>query len=147
MYSDAQTVEEYITSLPESRQRDVQTLRNLAQRHLPKGYEEGMLFGMICYYIPLAVYPNTYNKQPLCYIAIASQKNYMSLYLMGIYSQSKNEAWLKDAFAKAGKKLDMGKSCIRFKTLDELPLDVVTEAVALQTPADYIKAYEKSRQK
>lgn len=147
MYSDAKTVDEYIASLPAERRQDIKNLRSLIRKNIPKGYEEGMLFGMIAYYIPFKDYPDTYNKQPLCYMALASQKNYLSLYVMNIYGQPENEAWLQDAFAKAGKKLNMGKSCIRFKTLNDLPLDAIAKAAALMTPKEFITLYEKNRQK
>ena len=145
MTSDAKTIEEYINSLPEERKHTVTQLRTLILKHLPKGYEEGMLYGMICYYIPLADYPDTYNKQPLAYIALASQKHYLSLYVMGVYGQPDAEAWLKGSFTKAGKKLDMGKSCIRFKKLDDLPLDVIAQIVSRLTPKQFIAMYEKAR--
>lgn len=147
MHSDAKTVDEYIASLPVERQQDVKDLRAFILKNLPRGYEEGMLFGMITYCIPLKDYPDTYNKQPLCYMALASQKDYLSLYVMGMYGQPENETWLQDAFVKAGKKLNMGKSCIRFKALDDLPLDAIAKVIALMTPKEYIALYEKNRQK
>lgn len=146
MQSKTQTVAEYVASLPEDRRPVVSALRDLIKTHLPKGYKEGMDFGMICYYIPLETYPRTYNGHPLCYLALASQKNYLSLYLMGTYGQKSAETWLKDEFAKAGKKLDMGKSCVRFKTLKDLPLDTIARAVAMVPPEDFISQYEASRQ-
>src|SRR5688572_3775760 len=145
MQSSAQTVEEYIDSLPPERREGVQKLRETVVEHLPKGYEEGMDYGMISYYIPLATYPDTYNKHPLSYIAIASQKNYLSIYMLGMYGQPENEAWLREAFAKAGKKLDMGKSCIRFKKIEDIPFEVIARAVQLMTPDEYIALYEKHR--
>jgi hypothetical protein len=147
MYSSADTVEEYLASLPTDRRQLVATLRALIKKHLPKGYKEGMQYGMISYHIPLEDFPDTYNGQPLGYIALASQKNYVSLYLMGIYSEPDAEDALHDKFVRAGKRLDMGKSCIRVKKIDDLPLDVVAEAIELLTPAQFIASYKKHRPK
>jgi len=143
MQSKAETVEEYLASLPPDRREAVSALRAVILAYLPKGYKEGMQYGMIGYYIPLETFPNTYNKQPLAYAALASQKNYIALYLMSVYSG--NEAWFRDAYQKTGKKLDMGKSCIRFKHIDDLALDVIGDAVALYTPEAFIAAYKHSR--
>src|SRR5690606_32559995 len=107
-----------------------------------KGYEEAMQYGMIGYCVPLSRYPDTYNGQPLGIAALASQKQYMSLYLMAVYGDPKTEAWFRDAFAKAGKKLDMGKSCVRFKTLEDLPLDVIGQAIARVSVEQYIARVE-----
>ena len=105
------------------------------KKHLPKGYKEQIGWGAITYAVPLKMLPDTYNGEPLCYAAIAAQKNYYSLYLMGVYGDPKQSKWLADEFKKRGKKLDMGKSCLRFKSLDDLPLDVVGEVIA-STPMD-----------
>lgn len=147
MQSTAQTVDEYINTLPPDRKEAIVTLRNLIRKNLPKGYEEGMQYGMISYYIPLERYQDTYNKQPLSYMALASQRNYISLYHMGIYGHKKNEQWLQDCFIKAGKKLDIGKSCIRFKRLTDVPLDVIAESARLIDPEEFIRLYEQSRKK
>jgi hypothetical protein len=104
-----------------------------------------MAYGMISYYIPLSRYPVTYNKQPLTVASLASQKSYMSLYVMNVYGDAKRERWLAHRFELAGKKLDMGKSCIRFRKLDNLPLGVVASIVALDTPEQFIAKYEKAR--
>ena len=104
-----------------------------------------MLYGMIAYVIPLEQYPVTYNRQPLEYAALASQKNYMSLYLMNIYGDKDTEEWFVERYTASGKKLNMGKSCIRFKKLEDLPLDLVGEAIARTPVADFIKLYEASR--
>lgn len=143
--SKAATVDEYLAELPEARRTVVAAVRKLVRKHIPKGYEEGMQYGMIGWTVPLERYPNTYNKQPLAYVSLAAQKNYYSLYLMCAYTDSKAEKALKEGFAKAGKKLDMGKSCVRFKSLDDLPLDVIGAAVASHTPEDMIAIYEASR--
>ncbi len=140
--SRAQTVDAYLDELPEDRRAVVSAVRDVIVKNLPRGYEESMGFGMIGYSIPLERYPNTYNKQPLCYASIAAQKNHYAIYLMCVYGDSRREAAFREAFAKAGKKLDMGKSCVRFKTLDDLPLDVIGETIASVTPDAYIAHYE-----
>ena len=126
----ATSVEAYLASLPDDRRREVERVRRVVNANLPAGYVEDVGFGMICYSVPLSVYPDTYNKQPLMYAALASQKNHLSLYLMSAYDDTPLERRLRDAFAAAGKKLDKGKSCIRFKRADDLPLDAIGEAVA-----------------
>ena len=140
--SKAGTPEEYLESLPEERREVVSAVRDLVRRNLPAGYVESMGWGMLCWGIPLERYPNTYNGQPLGYVALAAQKNYYSLYLMGVYADPTGPAWLKEGFAKAGKKLDMGKSCVRFRKLEDLPLELIGEAVAKVTPEAYIAHYE-----
>jgi hypothetical protein len=143
----ATTAEEYIATLPEDRQAPITVVRSLVRKSLPKGYSEFVSWGMINYGIPLKKYPNTYNGQPLCYVALAGQKNYCSLYLMAVYASKKHETTLRDAFKSAGKKLDMGKSCVRFKSADDLPLDAVGEIIA-SIPADkWVEIYELSRKR
>ncbi len=141
----AESVSAYLRSLPEDRRKTVSTLRKLILKNLPAGYRETMGWGMICYAIPLSTYPDTYNGQPLCYLALASQKNHLALYAMGLYGDSGKERRFRDDFKKAGKKLDMGKSCIRFKTLDDLPLDVIEKLVAGTSVQEFIGIYEQSR--
>lgn len=145
--SRASSVDEYLAELPAERRKVVSAARALVRKHLPKGYQEGMAFGMIGWSIPLERYPKTYNKQPLQYVALAAQKNHYALYIMAAYADSAAERALKSAYAKAGKKLDMGKSCLRFKTLDDLVPEAVGEAIATLTPDDFIAVYEKSRQR
>ncbi len=139
------TVEEYIAALPEDRAEQISRLRRLILQRLPEGYAEIMDFGMISYVIPLETYPETYNGHPLMYAALASQKRHMSLYLMNVYGDEASQRWFADGFAAAGKKLDMGKACVRFKKLDDLPLDIIGQAIARTPPAQYIAAYEESR--
>ena len=145
MQSDAVTVDDYLDSLPEDRREAVAAVRDVVNANLPDGYEETMAFGMIGWGIPLSVYPDTYNKQPLGVVALASQKNHMALYLMGVYTVPGLEDWLRRQYDDRGLKLDMGKSCLRFRRLDQLPLDVIGEVVARVTPEDYIAAYESAR--
>lgn len=143
MHSAEPTVKDYIASLPEERRESLIRVRNLILDNLPKGYEEGMLYGMIGYYIPLNTYPKTYNDQPLGYIALAAQKNYMSLYLMSVYGE--NEKAFRMAYKKSGKKLDMGKSCVRFKSYDDLPIELIAKTVGALTPKQFIARYEEAR--
>lgn len=142
--SKADTVDAYLAELPEDRRAVVSAVRDMVVRNLPEGYRETMAYGMIGYGIPLERYPHTYNKQPLSYAAIAAQKNYYALYLMGTYTGEQEQA-VRDAFAAAGKKLDMGKSCIRFKKLDDLPLDALGRIIAATPPEAYIARYEAAR--
>ena len=145
--SKAATVEEYLAELPPERREVVSKVRELVRRNLPKGYNEAMSSGMISYGLPLSRYPNTYNGQPLGYVALAAQKNYYALYLMGPYMDSEQAKQLADAFTKAGKKMDMGKSCLRFKKLDDLPLDAVGRIIAGMPPDDLIAHYERAHAK
>jgi len=145
--SNATTVQAYLDELPEDRRAVVAAVREAILANLPKGYQESMNWGMISYEIPLERYPDTYNSQPLGYLALAAQKRYFSLYMMGVYGDPEQEARLKAGFEEAGKRLDMGKSCVRFRKLDDLPLDVVGELIARITPEDFIAKYEASRRK
>ena len=138
-------VEEYIAGLPEERKGAITAMRDLILSNLPEGYAEEMDFGMIAYVVPLTRYPQTYNGHPLMYAALASQKNYMSLYLMNIYGDPETHRWFTEEFNARGKKLDMGKSCVRFKKLDDLPLDVIGEAIGKTAPAEWIEFYEAAR--
>jgi len=141
------SVEEYIASLPDDRRREVERVRQVVKRNLPAGYEEGIGFGMICYSVPLGAYRDTYNKQPLMYAALASQKNYLSLYLMPLYPDGTLDKRVRDAFAAAGKRLDMGKSCIRFKRAADLDLDVVGDVVAAVPMERWIEIAKSVRRK
>jgi hypothetical protein len=140
--STAATVEEYLAELPAERREVVSRIRDLLKRNLPKGYNESMSSGMIAYGIPLSRYPKTYNGQPLGYVALAAQKNYYALYLMGPYLDPEQAKQLASAFEKAGKKMDMGKSCLRFKKLEDLPLDALGRAVASMPPEKLIAHHE-----
>lgn len=143
--SRAATVEEYLEELPPDRREVVSAVRDVVRRHLPEGYRESMSWGMISYEVPLERYPKTYNGQPLAYAALAAQKNYYALYLNGAYQAPDGEVWLREAFREAGKKLDMGKSCIRFRKLDDLPLDVIGQAIASTPPDAFVARYEAVR--
>lgn len=141
------TVEEYLKALPEERREVISGLRDLVRRSLPAGYQETFAWGMITYVIPQARYPKTYNGQPLSYVALAAQKNYYSLYLMCVYGNAEKELWLREQARLAGKKLDMGKSCLRFRALADLPLAAIATLIAGTTPEQYIAAYESVRRK
>jgi uncharacterized protein DUF1801 len=124
------TVADFLAQLPSGRRREVEHVRTLILQHLPPGYEEVVSKRMLVYQVPLARYRDTYNRQPLWYVALASEKLYLSLHLMSIYGDTEQAQWLKDGFRAAGKKLNMGKACIHFKTADDLPLDVIGAVVA-----------------
>lgn len=143
--SRAATIQAYLRSLPADRRAVVSAVRNVVARHLPKGYRETMNWGMISYEIPLTKYPQTYSGQPLMYAALGAQKQHCSLYLMCVYQDAKQERLLKTGFKRAGKKLDMGKSCIRFRQVEDLPLDVIAGVVGSTTPEQFIAAYERVR--
>ncbi len=145
--SKASTVGEYLEELPEDRREVISQVRDVILKNLPKGYEESMNWGMIAYEIPLDRYPDTYNKQPLLYMALAAQKNYYAVYSSGVYMDPLSQSWLKSEFEKADKKLDMGKSCIRFKKLENLPLHVIGEIAAGQPVDEFIDNFEKARKK
>jgi hypothetical protein len=143
--STAATVEAYLAELPEDRRAVVSTVRDLVLANLPEGYREAMNWGMIAYEVPLERYPKTYNKQPLSYAALAAQKAYYALYLNCIDVGSEREERLRSEFEEAGKKLDMGKSCVRFKSVDDLALKAIGRVIA-GTPVDeFIARYEASR--
>ena len=143
--SAATSVEEYLSGLPEDRRTVIAEMRKLIRKHLPKGYDEAVSFGMLCWCIPLSRYPDTYNGQPLGYVSLASQKSYYALYLMSAYADAGQAAALKDAFQKAGKKMDMGKSCLRFKKLEDLELDAIGRLIAATPPDKFIEIYEANR--
>lgn len=140
------TAEEFLAALPPDRAEQLGQLRELILRKLPEGYEEQVDFGMLAYVIPLETYPETYNKHPLMYAALASQKRHMALYLMNVYGDEETLHWFTAGFTAAGKKLDMGKACVRFKKLDDLPLDFIGEVIARTPVSEYIAGYEASRE-
>ena len=145
--STATTVDEYLLELPLERRAQLEKVRTLVLENLPEGYRESMNWGMISYELPLESYPDTYNRQPLGYAALAAQKNYNALYLTAAYADPAQQKRLQDGFARAGKKLDMGKSCVRFRTTDDLALDVIAEVIASTPPRKLIEQYEASRKR
>jgi hypothetical protein len=142
---EASTPDDYIAQLPPERREAIGAVRDVIRKNLPPGFEEGMEFGMIAYYVPLDRFPDTYNGRPLGLAAIASQKQYMSVYLNNVYGDPETEAWFKERYAASGKKLDMGKSCVRFRRLEDLPLDVIGETVARTDLDRYLEQYQAAR--
>ena len=145
--SKATTVKQYLDQLPDETRKTLTKVRQVVNQNLPKGYKETMAYGMIGWGVPLSRLPNTYNGLPLCYAGLAAQKNYNTLYLMAAYGDPKQRANLEAGFKKAGKKLDMGKSCIHFRTIEDLPLDTIAQVVASIPAEKYIKVYEDSRRR
>ncbi len=145
MQSDATTVEEYLAELEPDRKEPVSALRDVILENLPDGYEEVMQYGMISYVVPTSILADTYNGQPLMYAALASQKRHMSLYLTNVYGDEGSAEWFRKRYAESGKKLNMGKSCVRFRKLEDLPLEVVGEAIALTPMDEFLEIYRASR--
>ena len=145
MQSTATTVDQYLAELPDDRRAAIEQVREVILANLPEGYQEAMNWGMISYEIPLETYPNTYNKKPLGFAALASQKNHMSVYLNTIYSSEETAGAFEKEYRATGKRYDVGKSCVRFRRIDDLPLDLIGKTIAA-TPVDaYIAMYEASR--
>ena len=144
MQSDAATVTEYLAGLPDDRRKAMAAVRKVIRANLPKGIVESMNWGMIVYEVPLTTYPDTYNGQPLAYAGLASQKNHMSVYLMGIYGSDTLRAEFEEAYRATGKRMDIGKSCVRFRTLDDLPLDVVGSAVGAMTLEQFLALHDEA---
>ena len=143
--SRAKTVAAYLAELPPERRAALSAVREVILANLDPGYEEGIDYGMIGYHVPLSVYPSGYHcdaKQPLPFAALAAQKNHMSVYLMGLYTEPDEARWFEAAWRASGKKLDMGKACVRFKRLEDVPLDVLAEAVRRMPSKRYVAAYE-----
>ena len=143
MHSKAITVEQYLNELPNERKEAMSIVRQTIVENLPDGYNEVMNWGMITYEVPLETYPNTYNGKPLMYAALASQKNYMSVYLTGCYMSLDVRNKFKKAYKKSGKRFDAGKSCIRFKKIDDLPLDLLGKTIASMDVNEFIELVEK----
>jgi hypothetical protein len=145
MQSRATSVEQYLAELPDDRRHAIETVRDEIVRRLPDGYVEAMNWGMISYEIPLADYPETYNGKPLMYAALASQKNYMAVYLSGVYAEDNRREEFLTRYRETGKKLDMGKTCVRFRRIDDLPVELIGESIASLTPEQFIEVYERAR--
>lgn len=144
--SNALTVAEYLAELPPERREDVTELVNLVRENLPKGYEEVMAWGMIGYQVPLEVSGPTYNNKPIGPVAIAAQKNSISLYLLSIYASDDLTRQFQQRWLSSGKKLDMGKSCVRFRTLEHADLKTIAWAVGLLEPKEFTQMYLEARQ-
>lgn len=151
MRSEAKTAIEYLSSLPEERIEPMDKLYKVIKKNLPKGFSEGMGYGMLGWSVPHTLYPAGYHcdpAQPLPFLGIASQKNFIALYHMGIYSDPTLLKWFTDEFPKHSKrKLDMGKSCIRFKNMTDIPYTLIGELVSKMTPKQWIDIYEKALKK
>ncbi|MCK6473115.1 MAG: DUF1801 domain-containing protein [Planctomycetes bacterium] len=147
MKAKAATVAEYLAALPHDRRKPLEAVREVIRKNLDQAYEEGIQYGMIGYFVPHKLYPAGYHadpKQPLPFAHLASQKNHMALYMMCLYCDKKHLSWFKKAWAKTGKRLDMGKSCVRFKKVEDLALDVIGEAIARVPAKEFIAYYEKN---
>ena len=141
------TPQAYLASLPEERRAVIAAVRGVIKARLPDGYVEAMNWGMLSYEVPLSRYPVTYNKQPLSYVALAAQKNNYAIYMMNVYGDKTLLDRLLTAYAAMGRKPDMGKCCIRFRKLDELPLDVIGDIVASTPVERMIAAHESAPRK
>ena len=138
MQSHATTVDEYLSELPDERREAIGRVRQTILANLPQGYEEAMNWGMITYQVPLETCPDTYNGEPLMYAALASQTNHMAVYLTGIYMSDEARAKFEAAYKATGKRLDVGKSCVRFKKLDDLPLPLIGESIASEDVEGFV---------
>lgn len=151
----ASSVADYLAALPADRRAAISAVRDVIRANLDAGYEEGIQYGMISYYVPHRIFAAGYHtdpKQPLPFAALASQKNHMAVYLMGVYcgcsegpeGETRDAKWFREAWARTGKKLDMGKSCVRFKKLENVALDVIGEAIRRIPVKTYVARYEKA---
>jgi len=143
--SDANNVQDYLKELDEEKRKVITKVREEILKNLPKGYTETMNWGMISYEVPLEIYPDTYNKKPLMFAALAAQKNHYSLYLTPVYQSEALKNWLLKQFEKENKKIDMGKSCLRFKKVDDLPLKAIGELIKRIPVKKFLDIYEESR--
>jgi len=140
-------VAEYLRGLPTEKRAVISAVREVIVKHLPAGYDEVVQGKLLAYVVPLSRLPKTYNGHPLWYAALAPQKNYFTVHLMTAYGDKNELAFLKDGFASAGKKLDMGKACIRFKRIEDIPLDVIGESISRVSMEAYVRRYESVKRK
>lgn len=145
MRSDATTVAQYLAELPDERRQALEEVRRVILDNLPEGYEEVMNWGMISYEVPFEIYPDTYNGQPLGYVGLASQKNHMALYLSSIYAFEGVAEEFENEYRATGKRYDVGKSCVRFRKLVDLPLELIGKTIAATPMDEFIARYEESR--
>ena len=145
MQSAAKSVDEYLASLPPDRRGAITTVRDLVLANLPRGYVEVMQYGMISWVVPPEQYPHTYNGQPLAVAALAAQKNYLSLYLMAVYGNRKIEEWFREEYRRSGQKLQMGKSCLRFRSAGDIPLDLIGRTIARVGVEELVALHERAR--
>jgi uncharacterized protein YdhG (YjbR/CyaY superfamily) len=146
MQSDATTVAGYLAALEPDRREAIETVRAEILANLPEGYEEAMNWGMITYQVPLERHPDTYNGEPLMYAALASQKNHMAVYLIAVYADEETREEFVAAYKATGKRIDMGKSCVRFKKLDDLPLELIGKTIAEVSVDVFVTETETARQ-
>ena len=139
MKSDASTIKEYLAEMPKERREAIEQVRETILANLPAGYEEALNWGMITYQVPLEVYPDTYNKKPLMYAALANQKNHMAVYLTGIYMDEDLNQDFEKKYKETGKRYDVGKSCVRFRKLDDLPLELIGESIAAISMDEFVQ--------
>jgi len=151
MQSKAATPKEYVDSLPEDRKKAIKKLRSIIKKNLPKGFKESMQYGMLGYVVPHSIYPDGYHckpETPLPFMNLASQKNFIAVYHMGVYADKKLMSWFTKEYAKRVEgKLDMGKSCVRFNKIDKIPYDLIGELASKMTVDDWVKIYEKNIKK
>ena len=145
MRSSASTVEQYLAELPDDRREAIETVREVILKNLPEGYEEVMNWGMITYQVPLETYPDTYNRKPLMYAALASQKRHTAVYLTGIYMDDEVRREFEAAYRATGKRYDVGKSCVRFRKLEDLPLELIGESIALFGVTEFVERVKEAR--
>jgi len=146
MRSEARTVETYLAELPEERRSAIERVRATILENLPAGFEEAMNWGMITYQVPLTVHPDMYNKKPLMYAALASQKNHMALYLTSIYMDPAAQAAFEQEYRASGKRYDVGKSCVRFRRIGDLPLDLIGRTIGSMTMQEFIDREQAVRE-
>jgi hypothetical protein len=142
---EATTTAEYLGSLEPERRKTLESVHDLVSSAMPEGYQEHIAHGMITWSVPLERFPDTYNGEPLAYAALASQKQYCSLYLMGLYSDPDRERDFRQRWTADGRRLDMGKSCLRFKRLEDLDLDLVRDAISAMPVEEFLDTYERVR--
>jgi uncharacterized protein YdhG (YjbR/CyaY superfamily) len=147
MQSTATTVEQYLAELPVDRREAIQAVRRVILENIPEGYEEAMNYGMIVFQVPLEVYPDTYNKKPLMYAALASQKHHMAVYLTAIYMDEEERQKFEEAYRSTGKRYDVGKSCVRFRKLENLPLELIGQAVGMMEMDEFVERVKKAHSK
>ena len=147
VYSTAESIEQYISELPEQRKTEITQLLALIRKNLPDGFDEVMAWGMIVFQVPMEISGPTYNKQPLMAVALASQKNHISFYLTSIYASKELTNEFHNRWQKSGKKLDMGKSCVRLRSLEQADLETLGWAVSLLNPKEFTQMYLKAREK
>ena len=145
MRSDASSVDAYLAELAPDRRAAIARVREVILANLPDGYEEAMEWGMITYQVPLSTCPDTYNGKPLMYAALASQKRHMAVYLTGVYADGRTREEFAEQYRATGKRMDMGKSCVRFRSLDDLPLDLIGQAIAGFEVSEFIDLVQTAR--